>query len=247
MSNSANRVIPKNSLAMLVLLIFLTPSQGKRQERFPAHCHGGKHPRKVQILRTRKQKEPLSVATSTPLDHKPPQQDPAPYPQTPKQSVPSTFEALFMPPPCTPLQPIQPAVMPLDVQARSVTPKATLGQRLLDEDNGRRYNNIVWLRFVLKKKKKGHTAKGARTITVNQATLSFRTPALPTLPFCGFESTSTPFPFVSPITINKTGPSASFHSSGDPLEAIFSSLASIGLTNVLLHFVFIQDNQRAHE
>ncbi|KAF8498818.1 hypothetical protein BU17DRAFT_102961 [Hysterangium stoloniferum] len=39
-----------------------------------------------------------------------PNKDHVPCPQTPKQSVPSTFEGLFTPPPCMPLERIQPVV-----------------------------------------------------------------------------------------------------------------------------------------
>ncbi|KAF8511420.1 hypothetical protein BU17DRAFT_69667 [Hysterangium stoloniferum] len=141
-----------------------------------------------------------------------PKQDLAPCPQTPKKSAPSTFEALFTPPPRMPVQPIQPAVMSLDVQARSVTSKQHWGSdfstRFVEidiaayfegkslglarlggwesrktssvmepinnatcvirkgtlningkEDNERRHNNIIWLRPVLNKKRKSHTAK----------------------------------------------------------------------------------------
>ncbi|KAF8508316.1 hypothetical protein BU17DRAFT_70868 [Hysterangium stoloniferum] len=63
-----------------------------------------------------------------------PKQDLAPCPQMPKKSAPSTFEALFTPPPRMPLQPIQPAVMSLDIQARSVTSKATQGNELKVEE-----------------------------------------------------------------------------------------------------------------
>ncbi|KAF8525493.1 hypothetical protein BU17DRAFT_62644 [Hysterangium stoloniferum] len=109
-------------------------------------------------------------------------------------------------------------------------------KRLLDKDNERRHSKILWLRPVLNKKRKSHTAKGPRTRTGNQAIVSFRTPSLPTLPLCGFESPSTPFPLLLPITISVRNSSAktpmrssrlrienethtSFNSSGDPLEA----------------------------
>ncbi|KAF8525459.1 hypothetical protein BU17DRAFT_62614 [Hysterangium stoloniferum] len=69
-------------------------------------------------------------------DHKPPKQDLASCPQTPKKPGPSTFEALFTPPPRMPWQPIQPVLMSLDVQARSVTSVSDCSTRLVEIDIG---------------------------------------------------------------------------------------------------------------